>query len=288
MTKQNKYEAISIPVKTGIGLRTPHYQEIIDTKPDIGWFEIHSENYFGKGGKPHYYLDLIRQNYPLSFHGVGLSLGSTDTVDLNHLSKLKNLITIYNPSFVSEHLCWSSVGGHHLNDLLPLSYTEEALNLVIRQINQTQEYLNRQILIENVSTYLQFSHSTIHEAEFMCEIVKHTNCGILLDINNLYVNSINHDWNTASYLNTVPAQFIHEIHLAGFAENHFENGSILIDTHNQPVFSAVWQLYAEAIKKYGPKPTLIEWDKDIPALSVLIQEAEKANRILETTDAVIE
>ncbi|MGE3319513.1 MAG: DUF692 domain-containing protein [Candidatus Berkiella sp.] len=277
--------AKSVPIKTGVGLRSVHYKEIIETRPDIGWFEIHSENYFGAGGQPLHYLDQISSNYPLSIHTVGLSLGSKDELKLLHLSKLKKLVNRYSPIFVSEHLCWSSIGRQHLHDLLPLPYTEESMSIIISHINQVQEYLNRQILIENISSYLQYVHSTIIEYEFITEIANRTGCGILLDISNLYVNSVNHGWDADIYLQEVPVDLVQEIHLGGFTENHFDKGSILIDSHNNPVSLQVWQLYHRALQRFGYKPTLIEWDKDIPPLAVLIQEAQKANNILDSIHA---
>ncbi len=269
-------------MKAGIGLRGQHYQEILAKDPQIAWFEVHSENYYGEGGSPLHYLRAIRRNYPLSLHGVGLSLGSVDNLNITHLEKLKRLVDEFEPGLISEHLCWSSVGGYYLNDLLPLPYTEEAMANVTDHVNQAQDYLKRQLLLENISTYLQFAHSTIPEYEFMMEVVRRTGCGILLDINNLYVNSINHGWNPQTYLEHLLSPSIFEIHLAGFTKNEFEDDAILIDSHNQRVAKEVWSLYAYAIKIIGPRPTLIEWDKDIPALEVLMEEARKANEILES------
>lgn len=265
---------------TGIGLRATHYHEIISNQPKITWLEVHSENYFGKGGKPLNYLTQIHQHYPLSFHGVGLSLGSTDPLNLLHLKQLKKLIDQFNPIFISEHLCWSSIDGRYLHDLLPLPYTEEALNLCIDKINQIQDFLNRKILIENISSYLQFTDNTMPEYEFINKIVAQTGCGILLDLTNLYINSVNHHWDVALYLQHIPTHTIDEIHLAGFTTNHFANGFMLIDTHDQAIDANVWKLYTQVISKFGPKPTLIEWDKNIPKLSTLLAEAEKANGIL--------
>lgn len=273
--------------KTGIGLRAQHYQQVMEEKPDIPWFEVHSENYFGEGGKPHFYLEKIRELYPLSLHGVGLSLASTDDFNQDHLKKLKQLIARYSPFLVSEHLCWSSVNQHYLNDLLPFFYNEETLKYLIQRINYVQDYLNRQILIENISCYLQFTSSVIPEYEFIAEISKQTGCGILFDINNLYVNSKNHGWDCQKYFAALPKESIQEIHLAGFSENIVDNHKILIDSHDHPVHQPVWNLYQQAIEFLGPKPTLIEWDKSIPELHVLIQEAEKANNILEQHYAVV-
>ncbi len=263
--------------QVGVGLRAQHYEEVINTRPQIGWFEVHSENYFGSGGKPLDYLEKIRRDFPLSFHGVGLSLGSADGIQQAHLLKLKNLITAFSPCFVSEHLSWSAVGSLHLNDLLPLPYTEESLQMFIERIDQLQNTLNRQILIENISAYLQFTHSTIPEYEFINELTQRTQCGILLDINNLYVNSRNHNWDTNTYLDNIHHRHIKEIHLAGFTENNIEGASILIDTHSQPVLEPVWNLFSQAMSRFGPLPTLIEWDHNIPDLSILLNEARNSS-----------
>lgn len=267
-------------VTTGIGLRPEHYQEILSTRPEVSWLEVQVENYFGEGGKPLDHLEQLSQHYLLSFHGVGLSLGSVNSLNLNHLAQLKQLTTRFSPLFVSEHLSWSAIDAWYLNDLLPLPYTEEALAVVVEHVNQTQDYLQHPILIENISTYLQFNHSTLSEAEFLTAVVQKTGCGILFDVNNLYVNCVNHGWNAAEYVQSIPATSVQEIHLAGFTENHFANGSILIDTHSKPVAQAVWALYFDAIQYWGKKPTLIEWDKDLPAFSILLEEAAKAEEIL--------
>lgn len=263
----------TIPARAGIGLRAPHYREILETRPDIGWVEGHSENYFGDGGQPHYFLEKIREQYPLSLHGVGLSLGSSDPLNREHLTKLKNLIQRYEPELVSEHLCWCSAGGRHANDLLPLPYTEEALQLVCARIQEAQDFLGRQILVENVSSYLQFTVSTITEWEFLAQAAKHTGCGILLDVNNIYVNSVNFGFDPLRYLRAVPAGVVKEIHLAGFDAS----GDCLIDTHGAPVAAEVWALYTEALARVGNVPTLIEWDTNIPKLGVLLDEARKAD-----------
>lgn len=286
-SKSQFFPVKPIPAQAGIGLRAEHYQEVLTTLPKIDWFEVHSENYFGEGGKPIYYLEKIRNDYPLSFHGVGLSLGSSDELDISHLEKLRKLINYFSPHFVSEHLCWSSIKGHYFNDLLPLPYTEEALVHIVKRINQTQEYLKRKILIENISSYLQFSHSAMPECEFLNEVAKRTECGILLDINNLYVNQINHGWDIENYLNTISVNYVKEIHLAGFSKKNIEGHTILIDTHNAPVAPEVWQLYKKTIQAFGKIPTLIEWDRDVPELDILLREASIANRILDNKNAII-
>jgi uncharacterized protein (UPF0276 family) len=271
-----------VPARAGIGLRAPHCREMIASRPDIGWVEVHSENYFGDGGQPHRFLERIRADYPLSLHGVGLGLGSTAPLDLDHLRKLERLIGRYEPGLVSEHLCWSAAGGRHLNDLLPLAYTEEALAHVCGRIDEAQQILGRQLLIENVSTYLQFRHSTIPEWEFLAEVSRRSGSAILLDVNNIYVNAVNHGFDPLAYLEAVPTAAILEIHLAGFDAS----GACLIDTHGTPVAAEVWTLYREAVARIGPRPTLIEWDTDIPALDVLLAEASKAAGILAEADAV--
>jgi uncharacterized protein len=270
-----------IPVEAGIGLRAPHYRELLERRPPIGWLEAHSENYFGEGGAPLHYLEQLRAFYPLSLHGVGLSLGSTDPLNMAHLNSLKALIARFEPGLVSEHLSWSSVGGRYLNDLLPLPYTEEALSHISQRIARVQDYLGRQILVENVSSYLQYEESRIPEWEFLTEVAECTGCGILLDVNNIYVSATNHGFDARTYLRAMPANHIQEIHLAGFSVNRFEDGEMLIDTHSRPVARDVWTLYRESVDLYGPIPTLIEWDADVPPLAVLLNEAAQAGRIMD-------
>ena len=276
-----------LPPRAGIGLRAPHYREILETRPDIGWVEVHSENYFGRGGQPLHYLERARCQYPLSLHGVGLSLGSADGLRQAQLMQLKALVERFDPAFVSDHLCWGTIGERHLNDLLPLPYTEAALDAVCINVVRAQEFLGRQILVENVSSYLQFSDSTIPEWEFVGEVARRTGCGLLLDVNNIYVSAVNHGFDALHYLDAIPAHAVREIHLAGFDSN----GVCLIDTHGKPVAGPVWNLYGEALTRFGPVPTLIEWDMDLPPLVVLLQEAAKAQEILnqwtmETTHAL--
>ena len=282
MTAHAEHATAQIPARAGIGLRAPHCREIIDTRPDIAWVEVHSENYFGDGGQPHQFLERIRRDHPLSLHGVGLAMGSAAPLDRGHLDKLVRLIARYEPGLVSEHLCWGAAGGRHLNDLLPLPYTEEALAHVCGRIEQTQAHLGGQILIENVSSYLQFRHSTIPEWEFLAELAARSGCAILLDVNNIHVSAVNHGFDALTYLNAIPAAAVREIHLAGFDAS----GPCLIDTHGTAVSDDVWTLYRAALARVGPRPTLIEWDTDIPALGVLLAEAAKATRILENVHAI--
>jgi len=265
-----------LPSRAGIGLRAAHYRAVLETRPDVGWLEVHSENYFVRGGQPLYYLERVRHDYPLSLHGVGLSLGSADGLSHAHLAQLKSLIVRFEPALVSDHLCWGAIGGRHLNDLLPLPYTEEALALVCTSVDRAQQFLGRQILVENVSSYLQFDDSTIPEWEFLTAVARRTGCGILLDINNLYVSATNHGFSATRYLDAIPADAVHELHLAGFDDN----GHCLIDTHAKPVAEAVWGLYREALARLGTVPTLIEWDTDIPPLATLLAEAAKADAML--------
>ena len=270
----------TIPARAGIGLRAEHYVPVLETRPAIGWLEVHPENYFGDGGKPLYYLEQIRPHYPLSLHGVGLSLGSTDPLNTTHLKQLKALIQRFEPALVSEHLSWGSIDGRYLNDLLPLPYTQEALDHIVARIGQVQDYLGRQILLENPSSYLEFQASTIPEWEFINEMAKRSGCGLLLDVNNIYVSACNHGFDAFNYLQAIPLGPVQEMHLAGFTVNRFEDGQILIDSHNQLICEEVWSLYRQAIQRFGPTPTLIEWDTDLPPLQVLLDEAEHADTTL--------
>jgi uncharacterized protein (UPF0276 family) len=263
--------------RAGIGLRTPHYQAILAARPAVSFLEVHSENFFGDGGQPLKYLARFREDYPISTHGVGLSLGSTDPLDREHLRKLKRLVDAIDPVLVSEHLCWVGVNGRFLNDLLPLPYTAESLAHVVARVGELQDYLKRPVLIENVSSYLEFVDSTIPEWEFVREVASRSGCRILLDVNNIYVNAVNHDFDAEVYLDAIAPGTVGEIHLAGFEDA----GDVLIDTHGAAVCDEVWRLYAYAVARFGSVPTLIEWDTDIPTLGVLLAEADKANRILD-------
>lgn len=265
--------------KAGIGLRAPHYLDVLARRPKVGFLEVHSENYFGDGGAPLDYLDRLRADYPVSLHGVGLSLGSADPLSQTHLAKLKSLVARFEPFAVSEHLCWSSIGGAHFNDLLPLPYTDEALAHVCTRINEVQATLGYTILIENVSSYLRFRHSTIPEWDFLAEVSRRTDCGILLDVNNIYVSARNHGFDPEIYINAIPGESVGEIHLAGHTVRKFDEGELLIDTHDALVSEPVWNLYRHTIGRIGTKPTLIEWDANLPPLRVLVSEAAQADRI---------
>ena len=270
-----------IPAQAGVGLRAPHYREFLETRPAAGWLEVHPENYFTAGGKPLHFLEQLRTCYPLSLHGVGLSIGSTDLLNIRHLDRLKELIQRFEPALVSEHVSWGSVGGRYHNDLLPLPYTEEALEHVVTRVGQVQDYLDRQILVENVSSYLEYQLSAIPEWEFITELARRAGCGLLLDVNNLYVNACNHGFDPEIFLAAIPVERVQEIHLAGFTVNTFSDGQILIDTHSRPVCEEVWALYRKAVQRFGPVPTLIEWDADLPPLPVLLAEADRADTILQ-------
>lgn len=267
------------PVKTGVGLKPCHYQIILDTLPDVGWFEVHTENYMGSGGPPHRYLDAIRQHYPLSFHGVSLSLGSAQPLNRPLLDRTRALIDRYQPSLVSEHLSWSVVGETYFNDLLPLPYTEESLKLTIDHVAETQDVLGRRILIENPSTYLQFSASDLTESEFLSEIVTHTGCGLLVDINNLYVNAGNHGIDPVKWMTEIPVTAVGELHLGGHHVNRHDHRKILIDDHGSAVADPVWELYQTALDLLGMSPTLVEWDTGVPAFHVLHEEAKRADAV---------
>ncbi|MGH8149765.1 MAG: MNIO family bufferin maturase [Steroidobacteraceae bacterium] len=272
-----------IPARAGIGLRFQHHQAVIQTRPDIAWLEVHTENYMG-GGAPLAYLEAIREHYPLSLHGTGLSLGSADELDAVHLERVRRAIERLEPAFVSEHLSWSVIGGHYVADLLPLPMTEEALEVFCRHVDQAQRCLRRQILIENPSTYLRFRHSSIPEWEFLATVAKRTGCGILCDVNNIFVSAANHGWDSMTYLEALPPAAVAEIHLAGHSVRQLEGGrTIRIDDHSCRVGAEVWSLYEAALAYLGPVPTLIEWDTNIPPIDVLLEEAGKASVRLENT-----
>lgn len=276
------------PVKNpaGIGLRHAHYEEVIYTKPAVGWLEVHPENFFG-GGSHRYYLTKAREMYPVSFHAVGLSLGSTERVSRYHLAQIKELIATYDPFQVSDHAAWSMSGNAHLNDLLPLPYTEETLSVLCRNIDESQDFLGRRILVENPSTYLAFKSSTMPEWEFMNEAARRTGCGILLDVNNIYVQSRNHGFDATDYLRGIEASYVDELHLAGHTEMETsDGGTVIIDTHDSLVRPEVWALYEFAIEQLGVVPTLIEWDQNFPPLQTLVAEADHAAAIMKKREMV--
>lgn len=271
---------ISPFVLTGIGLRATHYTDLLDQRPPLAWLEIHSENYFGEGGRHLHMLEKIREHYPISMHGVSLSLGSTDDLNWQHLKKTRDLAMRIDACLISEHLAWCSIDGRYLHDLLPLPYTEEALELVVQNIMQVQEYLNRQILIENISSYVTYDYSNIPESAFLTEVSKRSGCGILLDINNIYVNSVNLNYCPRTYIKSIPSHLVQEIHLGGFTQTKINDKDVLIDSHNQSVADTVWDLYRETIQHINAKPTIIEWDSDLPSLATLCDEALCAEKMI--------
>jgi len=275
-----------IPAHAGIGLRPPHIADIIKTLPAAPWFEVHSENYFTPGGEMLRLLHAIREHYPISLHGVGLSLGTWDRQYHEHLCKLKQLIADVQPGLVSEHISWGGAGSCHLNALLPLPYTEESLNLMVEHVDAAQTFLNRRILLENASTYLEYAHSTMPEWEFVTELVRRTGCGLLLDVNNIYVNSVNHSFDPLLFIDAVSADSVEEMHLAGFSRKEGLPVPLLIDSHDHPVYPEVWELYKQTVQRIGAKPTLIEWDAHIPEFSVLQAEADKAEEVMHAHCAV--
>jgi uncharacterized protein len=260
----------------GIGLRSPHVSEIAATRPELGFLEVHAENYMAETPALDRLLEL-RRDYPVSLHGVALSLGSAEELDRGHLGRFKRLIDRVEPMFVSEHLAWSAIGGAYLNDLLPLPYTEASLDLFCRHVDEAQEALGRRLLIENPSAYLRYRYSPIPEAEFIAEVAIRTGCGILCDVNNIYVSARNFRFDPIAYLEALPIEAIGEIHLAG--HHSAEDVDILIDDHGSRVANPVWELYAAALRRFGPVPTLVEWDTNLPALEVLLDEAHHAEEL---------
>jgi uncharacterized protein (UPF0276 family) len=271
-----------LPLRAGIGLKPRHFGEILNTTPDVGFFEIHAENYLVAGGPFHHYLGAIRECYPLSVHGVGLSIGAEGPLDGEHLDGLARLLERYEPQSFSEHLAWSSHDGRFLNDLLPIVYDRTSLQRVCSHVQQVQDRLARRILLENPSTYVAFAASSMDEADFITEVVRQTGCGLLLDVSNVFVSCINHHRDAHAYLAALPLTAVGEIHLAGFSRDEDAAGApLLIDSHGSPVDAAVWALYERVLELVGPQPTLIERDNDIPALAVLVDEAGQADTLLQ-------
>ena len=259
----------------GLGLRTEHYNAILESKPNVDWFEVLSENYMIPGGKPLYYLDRIRENYPVVMHGVSLSIGSTTPFDADYLRDLKKLADRIQPAWISDHLCWTGVHGQNIHDLLPLPYTEETAQHVAERVGIVQDYLGRRILLENVSSYASYVDSAMTEWEFITEIAEKADCLLLLDVNNIYVSSYNHQFDAKAFIDGVPKNRVQQIHLAG----HQNNGDYIIDTHDAPVIDPVWDLYEYAISRFGAISTMIERDDHIPELGVLVEELQIARDI---------
>ena len=275
--------ACTLPARSGLGLKPEHFHSILETLPDLGFFEIHAENYMVEGGPYHHYLAKIRSHYPLSIHGVGLSIGAEAGLDEAHLDRLAALIKRYEPQSFSEHLAWSSQGGVFLNDLLPLPYHAETLHRVCAHIDRVQERLQRRMLLENPATYVEFADSTFGEADFIGELVRRTGCGLLLDVSNVHVSCVNHGRDPQAFITALPLAATGQIHLAGFARDVDAAGDpLLIDSHGAAVADEVWRLYRFALEMLGPVPTLIERDNDVPAFPVLLAEARKAEAMLTT------
>lgn len=259
----------------GLGLRKEHYEDVLANLPKIDWFEIISENYMVDGGKPLDYLTRIREHYPMVMHGVSMSIGSTEPLNVDYLKQLKTLIDRVEPAWFSDHLCWTGVNGLNLHDLMPLPYTEEAIEHVVQRVTQVQDFMGRQMLLENVSSYVSFSDSQMSEWEFLSEVAERADCYILLDINNIYVSAYNHNFNPSSYLTSIPAERVYQFHLAG----HTQENNIIIDTHDKPIAGPVFDLYAEAIQHFGEVSTMIERDDHIPPLLDLLDELEQVRNI---------
>jgi len=270
----------------GIGLRPKHYDEILTQHPAVDWFEVISENFMVAGGRPLQVLGKIRERYPIVLHGVSLSIGSTDPLNLDYLRRLRQLADRFEPAWISDHLCWTSVGGHNSHDLLPLPYTDEAVGHIVERVQRVQDALGRRILIENVSTYLEYTASAMPEWEFLTAVATGADCGILLDVNNIFVSAFNHGFSAHDYLNAIPVERVHQFHLAG----HMDRGTFLHDTHDHAVADAVWDLYGDAVRRFGQVSTLLERDDHIPPLGELLAETARARTVMaatthDTTDA---
>ena len=273
-----------IPARTGVGLKPEHYPDVLAGRHDVAWFEVHPENYMGAGGPPHHFLERVRERYPLSLHGVGLSIGTAGRLDRAHLDRLSALVERYEPGLVSEHLAWSTHESIYYNDLLPLPYTPATLKVVVDHVDELQQALSRRVLIENPSTYVAFATSSMTEIEFLDSLVRATGCGLLLDVNNVYVSATNHNFDAAAYIDAFPAVHVGEVHLAGHAEIDGGVGDrLLVDAHDRTVDAAVWDLFRRLVSRIGPVPTLIEWDNDIPEWRTLMSEARRAEQVMRAT-----
>jgi uncharacterized protein (UPF0276 family) len=270
-----------LPREPGLGLKHRHVEEILASRPAVGFFEIHAENYMGAGGPPHRALSAISARWPISVHGVGLSIGGESPLDEAHLQRLRTLCERWPPASFSEHLAWSSHDGRYLNDLLPVAYDQRTLDRVCRHVDRVQTVLGRRMLLENPSTYLAFASNAMHEIDFLARVAERTGCGLLLDVNNVYVSAVNQGTDPADYLDGFPVEHVGEVHLGGAAADIDDSGApLLIDAHDRPVLDPVWQLFERLVARTGPLPTLIEWDNDVPDLAVLLAEADRARSIL--------
>lgn len=275
----------SLPPRAGIGLRRPHFADFDAGRPDVAFLEVHTENYFHDGGHEPRRLDRLRQDYPLSLHGVGLALGSMASLDAAHLQRVAAAVRRFEPAAVSEHACWGRTESEHFNDLLPLPFTAEAVQHLAARVRAVQDTLGRRILVENVSQYLRFRHSTLSEGDFLAALVAESGCGLLLDVNNLYVNSVNVGVDALATIDSLPAGSVGEVHLAGHLRKDIGGRQLLIDDHGSRVPEPVWALYARVLQKFGPLPTLIEWDTSVPPLAALLEEAARADASLEVCRA---
>lgn len=274
-------DAQHLPPRAGLGLKPQHYAEIIERRPDIGFFEVHAENYMGDGGPPHRYLGTIVEHYPLSLHGVGLSIGGEGALNRDHLRRLRALIDRYSPQSFSEHLAWSSHGETSLNDLLPLPYTEATLDRVVAHVDEVQQVLGRAMLLENPSTYVLFAESTIDEIDFLEAVAQRTGCGLLLDVNNVMVSSVNHGLDPFAYIDRFPVHAVGELHLAGYDETTDQAGErLLIDAHGSRLSPDVFALFRHTLERTGPVPTLVEWDNNVPTFAVLADEARTVDQAI--------
>jgi len=288
MSNQYIFTPSGAAFPSGIGLKAQHYAEILARKPDLAFLEIHAENFMSSGGAHHRYLEQLADIYPLSVHGVGMSLGSASGLSRTHLQRFKGVVERYSPWLISEHLAWSEEGGFYLNDLLPLPLNKESLAVVVDNMNSMQDYLGRKILIENPSAYMAFSSTDMSETEFLVELAEQTGCGLLLDVNNVFVSGKNMGWSVEDYLKDIPAALIGEIHLAGHTLKKLEDGlEIRIDDHGSRVAQSVWDLFFELVNRVGVRPTLIEWDTNIPSLDELLGEAGKAADIMKTASGKV-
>jgi uncharacterized protein (UPF0276 family) len=276
----------ALPARAGVGLKPEHVAEILESEADLGFFEVHAENYMGAGGMPHAQLRAIRERYALSVHGVGMSIGGERDIDPEHLARFKAVVERYRPGLVSEHLAWSTHDDVYYNDLLPVPYTSETLRRVVEHVDTVQTALGRQILIENPSTYVTFAQSNWSEVDFMAQVAARSGCGLLFDVNNVFVSATNQGYSPREYILAYPLQHVQEIHLAGHAGDHDDHGRpLLIDAHDRPVSENVWDLYALVLSRTGPLPSLVEWDNDVPQWPVLLAQAQRADAILGTNRA---
>lgn len=275
---------IAPPTRAGVGLRAPHHRDWIERRPDVGWAEAHSENYFAEGGPVLTALLRVREHYPVSLHGVGLSLGSADELDREHLRRLARLERLVQPWAMSEHVSWGAIDGRHTNDLLPMPRTEESLRHLAARIREAQDFLGRALLIENVSSYLEFGESELTESEYLAALAREAECGILLDVNNVFVNAMNHRWEAATYFDSLSIDTVREIHLAGHSVIESASGSIRLDTHDTSICDEVWSLYEHARKRFPTAPALIEWDASLPSLETLVSEAQTADGVAPTDE----